>query len=70
MPNNPSPLAGEGGARCEAVGGRGGAARLAALLGSGLQLSRTVEVFWAADAARPHTPTPFPQGERGFEVAL
>ena len=62
---NPSPLAGEGGARREAVGGCGVASRLAALLTFG-----GAGNYWLADESRPHTLTPLPQGERGFEVAL
>ncbi len=64
LSTTPSPLAGERGARRVAVGGCGGASRLAALLFC------NVEVNSAADAAGPLTPTPLPQGERGFEVAL
>ncbi len=62
---NPSPLAGEGGARREAVGGCGVASQLATL-----KTLDSAAKYWLADASLPHTPTPLPQGERGFEVAL
>ncbi len=66
LPPNPSPLAGEGGARArQSVGGCGGASRLAALLTFG-----GLGNYWLADASRPRTPTPLPQGERGFMAVL
>jgi hypothetical protein len=62
--HNPSPLEGEGGARAEGVGGCGVASRLATLW-----FIDGAEKYWLADASRPHTPTPLPQGERGFMAA-
>jgi error-prone DNA polymerase len=52
--HSPSPLAGEG-----RVWGR--AASAAHMSHSDIQRK-----YWLADASRPHTPTPLPQGERGY----
>ena len=64
LPHNPSPLAGEGGTRREAVGGCGGASRLATLV-----TLDGAKKYWLADASRPHT-QPSPARGEGFEVAL
>jgi hypothetical protein len=61
---SPSPLAGEGGARREAVGGCGVASRLATLL-----VLDGARKYGRADARRPHT-QPSPARGEGFEVAL
>jgi hypothetical protein len=56
-PPNPSPLAGEGGARRAAVGGCGGV----------VETIIAAVQYDAAQTCGDPTPNPLPQGERAFE---
>ncbi len=67
-PHNPSPLAGEGGARAVGVGGGGGASRLAAHYSIGAFFG-VAKFFWLADASWPHT-QPSPARGEGLETVL
>ncbi len=55
---SPSPLAGEG-----RVWGRAASA-------AHMTRSHATGKYWLADASRPRTPTPLPQGERGYALTL